>query len=142
MSVTSLAVQLHSTALLSLVPLCPRFKRVLHLMSIHRAFSVLIAALITFCLIPYRAAAQVQTAGQWQTLPNTMPINPVHIALMHNGKVLIVSGSGNVATETHYTAGIFDPSTGTVTTQPIAWDMFCNGMSVSPEGRPFVMGGT
>ena len=71
-----------------------------------------------------------------------MPINPVHIALMHNGKVLIVSGSGNVATETHYTAGIFDPSTGTVTTQPIAWDMFCNGMIVLPDGRPFVMGGT
>src|ERR1700682_2248969 len=111
-------------------------------MSIHRAFSVLIAALITFCLIPYRAAAQILTAGQWQTLPNTMPINPVHIALMHNGKVLIVSGSGNVATETHYTAGIFDPSTATVTTQPIAWDMFCNGMIVLPDGRPFVMGGT
>src|SRR5947209_15620364 len=33
--------------------------------------------------------------GKWQTLPFMMPINPVHVALMHNGKVLVISGSGN-----------------------------------------------
>ena len=33
--------------------------------------------------------------GLWTTLPNTMPINPVHAALLHTGKVLIISGSGN-----------------------------------------------
>ena len=33
--------------------------------------------------------------GMWSTLPYTMPINPVHAALLHTGKVLIVSGSGN-----------------------------------------------
>src|SRR5438128_3757373 len=33
--------------------------------------------------------------GVWSTLPNAMPINPVHAALLHTGKVLIVSGSGN-----------------------------------------------
>jgi hypothetical protein len=85
---------------------------------------------------------QAQTVGQWQTLPNLMPINPVHVALMHNGKVLVVSGSGNLPSETNYQAAIFDPTTGTVTTQPIAWDMFCNGMIVLPDGRPFVLGGT
>ena len=33
--------------------------------------------------------------GMWSMLPSTMPINPVHAALLHTGKVLIVSGSGN-----------------------------------------------
>jgi hypothetical protein len=80
--------------------------------------------------------------GQWQTLPYTMPINPVHTALLYNGKVLIVSGSGNVAGNTNFKAALWDPQTGTITTQPVAWDMFCNGMAVLPDGRPFVMGGT
>jgi Galactose oxidase-like, Early set domain/Glyoxal oxidase N-terminus/PKD domain len=80
--------------------------------------------------------------GQWQTLSYTMPINPVHTALLYNGKVLIVSGSGNVAGNTNYQAALWDPQAGTITTQPVAWDMFCNGMVVLPDGRPFVMGGT
>jgi fibronectin type 3 domain-containing protein len=86
--------------------------------------------------------AQVNTVGQWQTLSTQTPINPVHIALMHNGKVLIVSGSGNLPSDTSYMAAVFDPATGTISTQPVAWDMFCNGMIVLPDGRPFVMGGT
>lgn len=80
--------------------------------------------------------------GQWQTLPYTMPINPVHAALLYNGKVLIVSGSGNVAGNSNYQAALWDPQAGTITTQPVTWDMFCNGMVVLPDGRPFVMGGT
>jgi galactose oxidase-like protein/glyoxal oxidase-like protein/PKD domain-containing protein len=81
-------------------------------------------------------------SGQWQTLPYTMPINPVHVALLYNGKVLIVSGSGNVAGNSNFQAALWDPQTGTIIAQPINWDMFCNGMIVLPDGRPFVMGGT
>src|SRR5213595_2487187 len=87
------------------------------------------------------AWAQASAQGQWQTLPNLMPINPVHAALLHNGKVLIVSGSGNVAGNANFQAGIFDPATGSVTTQPVNWDMFCNGMVVLSDGRAFVNGG-
>lgn len=65
-----------------------------------------------------RAAAQASVQGQWQTLPTLMPINPVHTALLHNGKVLIVSGSGNLPTNTNLQAAVFDPATGAVTTQP------------------------
>src|SRR5689334_17149661 len=86
--------------------------------------------------------AQSSSIGQWQTLPYTMPINPVHSALLHNSKVLIVSGSGNVAGNTNLQAAIFDPATGTITTQPVNWDMFCNGMVVLSDGRAFVNGGT
>jgi len=71
-----------------------------------------------------------------------MPINPVHVALLYNGKVLVVSGSGNVAANSNFQAALWDPQAGTITTQPVAWDMFCNGMAVLPDGRPFVMGGT
>jgi hypothetical protein len=92
--------------------------------------------------LPTQLCAQANIQGQWQTLPNLMPINPVHAALLHNGTVLVVSGSGNLPSNTNLQAGVFDPQTGTVTTQTVGWDMFCNGMVVLPDGRAFVNGGT
>ncbi len=89
-----------------------------------------------------KAMAQANVTGQWQTLSNQMPINPIHTALMHNGKILVTSGSGNVANNTNFQAGMFDPATGTVTTQSVAWDMFCNAMLVLPDGRVMANGGT
>ena len=85
--------------------------------------------------------AQSGTPGQWTTLPYLMPINPVHLALMNNGKVLVVSGSGNVAAETNYRVAVWDPVQGSIATQTLAWDMFCNGMVMLPDGRAFVNGG-
>jgi len=102
----------------------------------------LLARLLSGALSGGMAFAQANVVGQWQTLPTTMPINPVHVALLRTGKVLVVSGSGNVPSNTNYQAGIWDPATDTVTTQPLAWDMFCNGMVILPDGRPFVVGGT
>src|SRR5215469_5118761 len=87
------------------------------------------------------AGGQAQQ-GQWSTLSVQSPINPVHMALMNNGKVLIVSGSGNVPSNTSFAAAVLDPQAGTISTQPLAWDMFCNGMALLPDGRPFVVGGT
>jgi hypothetical protein len=71
-----------------------------------------------------------------------MTINPVHVTLLNNGKVLIVSGSGNVAGNTNYRAAVWDPQAGSITTQSVAWDMFCNGMVSLPDGRVFINGGT
>jgi hypothetical protein len=85
--------------------------------------------------------AQASVRGQWRTLPGLMSINPVHVALMNNGKVLVVAGSGNVAAETNFQAAVWDPETGFLTTQPVAWDMFCNGMVVLADGRVLVNGG-
>ena len=103
-------------------------------------FIMLVNIFLLACVPP--AAAQASAQGQWQTLPNLMPINPVHAALLHNGKVLIVSGSGNLPSNTNLQAAVFDPATGIVTTQTVNWDMFCNGMVVLPDGRAFVNGGT
>src|SRR5262249_61294015 len=94
-----------------------------------------IAAVLIVLLVPVLAAAQPQLQGQWQTQANLMPINPVHVALMHNGKILVVSGSGNVAGNSNYQAGVWDPATGNFTSQGVTSDMFCNGMSILPDAR-------
>ena len=100
--------------------------------------------LILLATLGFQSSAQAQAnvEGQWNTLSTQMPINPVHVALMHTGKVLIVSGSGNLPSDTSYMAAVWDPATDTVTTQPLQWDMFCNGAVILPDGRPFIMGGT
>jgi Domain of unknown function (DUF1929)/Legume lectin domain/PKD domain len=108
-----------------------------------RTFLMAAAALTIFISLLYvsSAHAQANVQGTWQTLPTVMPINPVHTALMHNGKIVIVSGSGNYPQQTVFNAGVFDPVADTVTTQLLTWDMFCNGMVTLPDGRAFVMGG-
>ena len=104
-----------------------------------RACLILLLAL-GFSAQPTWAQANVQ--GQWVTSNTEMPINPIHISLMHNGQVLVVSGSGNLPSDTNFEAGVWDPQTQTITTQPVQYDMFCNGIVVLPDGRPFVIGGT
>src|SRR6202035_5200410 len=105
-------------------------------------FTFALVLLLTLAHFAPAALAQSSVNGQWKTLPYTMPINPIHVALLRNYKVLIVSGSGNVAGNTDFEAALWDPQAGTITTQPVAWDMFCSGMVVLPDGRAFVMGGT
>jgi Galactose oxidase-like, Early set domain/PKD domain len=85
---------------------------------------------------------QVNVQGQWRTLTPLVPINPVHMALMHTGKVLIVAGSGNVASETNFRAVVWNPQTTGFTSVPSpGWDMFCNGMVALSDGRIFINGG-
>jgi Domain of unknown function (DUF1929)/IPT/TIG domain/Glyoxal oxidase N-terminus len=101
------------------------------------------------------AVGQAQTYGKWTTLPYTTPINPVHAVLLKGGNILIVAGSGNCPpTKQGCPAGppygpanasgaeLFDPVAGKFTQFTLTWDMFCSGMVVLPDGRPFVMGGT
>ena len=109
---------------------------------LHRLASILLATLAVIAVFYAPAAhAQANAIGTWQTVPAQMPINPVHTALLSNGKILVVSGSGNYPAQTIYNVGVWDPSTNTITTQTQNWDMFCNGMIVLPDGRPFIMGG-
>jgi hypothetical protein len=125
----------HSTPPHSTRPWVSRSKASRHLLP---------ALAVAICLasLPGLAGAQANVHGQWQTLPVLMPINPVHAALLHNGNVLVVAGSGNLPTDTNLQAAVFDPLTDTVPTQPVGWDMFCSGMVVLPDGRAFVNGGT
>lgn len=102
----------------------------------------IVLLLVALSFSTTQASAQANVQGQWTTLPTLMSINPVHVSLLYTGKVLVVSGSGNVSGNTNYQAAVWDPLTDTVTTQPVAWDMFCNGMVVLPDGRPMINGGT
>jgi Domain of unknown function (DUF1929)/IPT/TIG domain len=103
-------------------------------------FAVLL--LLILAMSASAAMAQVNVKGQWNTLSYLMPINPIHVAMMHNGKVLLVAGSGNDPSNTKLQAAVWDPQAGTITVQNTPWDMFCNGMVVLPDGRPFIVGGT
>src|SRR3984893_10374224 len=89
--------------------------------------------------------------GLWSTLPQTMPINPIHAALLHTGKILIVSGSGNCPPQQagcpqgpQYSPGaaLLDWASNSITTIPTTWDMFCNGMSITQDGTVLINGGT
>jgi hypothetical protein len=98
---------------------------------------------------------QVQTIGKWSTLSYTMPINPIHVGLLYNGKILVVTGSGNCPASlsgcpsgSPYGPGngsgalLLDPTNGNITQFNVSWDMFCNGMVVLPDGRALIDGGT
>jgi hypothetical protein len=106
--------------------------------------------------IPPAVLAQANVQGQWTTLSNTMPINPVHVALLNNGRLLVVAGSGNCqpsragcpsgppfGPSNGSGALLLDPVTGqTISQFSVSWDMFCNGMVLLEDGRPLIAGGT
>lgn len=113
-------------------------------------------AAVLLCLTQHSALAQPNVQGTWTTLPNTIPINPIHVALLTNGKLLVVAGSGNCppgsapcpsgppyGPSNGSGALLWDPvSQQTVAQFSLSWDMFCNGMVLLPDGRPFINGGT
>src|SRR5215470_2696994 len=85
--------------------------------------------------------------GEWVTAPYLMPINPISAMLLHDGRVLIVAGSENDASNNSpgaqsYRNAIWDPATGSIAVQNIDYDVFCSGTSILPDGRPLVVGGT
>jgi hypothetical protein len=115
-----------------------------------------LALSLLICVLQPSAMGQANLQGQWSTLSNSMPINPVHVALLSNGKLLVVAGSGNCPpsqagcpTGPPYGpsngsgALLLDPVSGqTISQFSLAWDMFCNGMVLLEDGRPFIAGGT
>jgi hypothetical protein len=99
--------------------------------------------------------AQADVHGQWSTLPYMMPINPIHVALLRNGRILVVAGSGNCVPgqpgcptgvpygpSNNSGALVLDPGTGTITGLAVAWDMFCSSMTQLADGRILINGGT
>jgi Domain of unknown function (DUF1929)/Glyoxal oxidase N-terminus len=114
----------------------------------------LVFSLLLSALAPV-AMGQANVQGRWSTLPYVMPINPVHVALLGNGKVLVVAGSGNCppsqsgcpsgppyGPSNNSGALLWDPVTGAMAQFSVSWDMFCNGMALLPDGRALIDGGT
>ena len=88
--------------------------------------------------------------GTWTTLPYQMPINPISAHLLPNGKVLIVAGSENDASNNSkgaesYRAAVWDP-TGTnessISVWNLTYDVFCSGTAALFDGRSSIVGGT
>ena len=106
------------------------------------AFAGLALCLVLLAEAGSTVLAQTNEQGQWRTLSYSMPINPVHMALMNNGKVLIVAGSGNLPTETNFEAAVWDPSADTIvpaaTRGGICSATACRSLL---DGRVFVNGG-
>ena len=114
----------------------------------------LVLSLLLSVLVPL-TMGQANVQGQWSTLPYLMPINPVHVALLSNGKVLVVPGSGNCppsqagcpsgppyGPSNNSGALLWDPTTGAITQFSVSWDMFCNAMALLKDGRALIDGGT
>ena len=109
-----------------------------------KPLSVLAALCLSFGAQMARAESPV-TEGSWSTLPYPMPINPIHVGLLHTGKVLVVAGSENIGSqheEEEYYGAVWDPASGTITVQNLLWDIFCTGMSAMPDGRYLIVGAT
>jgi hypothetical protein len=105
--------------------------------------------------LTHGAWCQADVQGQWNTLPYSMTINPIHVALMHNGKILVIAGSGNCPSTlagcpsgppyggaNQSGAVVLDPIASNITQLSVGRDMFCNGMTVLADGQVLTTGGT
>ena len=127
-------------------------------MTSHRVSSCLSHALVfslLFSLFASVMMGQANVQGRWNTLQTLMPINPIHVALLSNGKLLVVAGSGNCppsqsgcpsgqpyGPSNNSGALLWDPMTEAITQFSVSWDMFCNAMVLLEDGRPLIDGGT
>ncbi|MDX6743535.1 galactose oxidase early set domain-containing protein [Actinocorallia sp. A-T 12471] len=85
------------------------------------------------------------TKGHWvvQDFGAGGGVKSVHTVLLHNGKVLMIAGSGNNINEfKNPKSMVYDPKTNKFTNIPTPYDMFCAGHVQLPDGRVLVMGGT
>jgi len=102
------------------------------------------------------AICQPNVTGRWSTALHPLPINPVHVALLANGKILVIAGSGSCppwqsgcpsgplyGPSNHSGALLWDPGTENYTQWfALTWDMFCNGMVPLRDGRVFIDSGS
>src|ERR1700687_4739762 len=121
---------------------------------VHSGQTFIALFLVLAASVPH-AAAQADVKGQWSTLNYSMTINPIHVALMHNGKILVTTGSGNCPpSQSGCPSGppfngsngsgavVLDPVAKRITQLSVSYDMFCNSMTVLADGRVMVNGGT
>ncbi|MER6677066.1 galactose oxidase early set domain-containing protein [Streptomyces sp. NPDC000983] len=82
--------------------------------------------------------------GRWDVLPVQNPVRSMHSVVLHNGKVLLIAGSGNseeLFEAGTFTSAVYDPVNGTYKIVPTPKDMFCAGHVQLQDGRVLVMSG-
>lgn len=94
---------------------------------------------------PGPAPGTPAVVGAWNVLNDRMPLRAIHTTLLHDGRVLLVAGSGNdgnaFAAGT-FTAYVWDPTNDTYLRVPVPYDMFCAGHVTLPDGKVLLSGGT
>jgi hypothetical protein len=90
--------------------------------------------------------------GEWEPIKYRFQHLPVHIALLHTGKVLAFGGSGNDPNhlDNPHPAEIFEPGelgkgngrVYEISNNGIQGDVFCSGHAFLPDGKLLVAGGT
>lgn len=85
--------------------------------------------------------------GRWEPVTSRFKYLPIHMALLHTGKVLAFGGSGNDERRLRnpYPAELWDSQTGVVSevpTEGVHGDLFCVGHTFLSDGRLFMAGGT
>ncbi|QXE34990.1 DUF1929 domain-containing protein [Streptomyces sp. GMY02] len=88
--------------------------------------------------------AQECVDGRWEVLPTENPVRSMHSVVLHNGKVLLIAGSGNntdMFEAGTFTSAVYDPEDGSYRTVPTPDDMFCAGHVQLSDGRVLVMSG-
>jgi hypothetical protein len=90
------------------------------------------------CAWPY-VVGDPASVGSWELLPYESGVFVVHSALLPSGKVLMFSGTAeaNLPRESR----VWDPTTGTLTSQFFGDDLFCSGHAMLADGRVLVNGG-
>lgn len=91
------------------------------------------------------AVASACGVGSWTVNPTPSPVRAVHAALLKNGNVLLIQGSGN--DPNLFAAGTFkttewNPVQNTFRSVSTPYDMFCSGHAALPDGSLLVAGGT
>ncbi|MER5214147.1 galactose oxidase-like domain-containing protein [Streptomyces sp. NPDC002838] len=82
--------------------------------------------------------------GRWDVLPMQNPVRSMHSVVLHNGKVLLIAGSGNSEEQFNagtFTSAVYDPATGKYKIIATPKDMFCAGHVQLQDGRVLVMSG-
>ncbi|MBV7699964.1 galactose oxidase-like domain-containing protein [Streptomyces sp. TRM70350] len=82
--------------------------------------------------------------GTWEVLPAQNPVRSMHSVVLHNGKVLLIAGSGNdpeLFEAGTFTSAVYDPENGTYKVIPTPDDMFCAGHVQLQDGRVLIMSG-
>ena len=92
---------------------------------------------------PISREASAQSLGQWSIGANTS-IPPIHAAVLRNGKILYLSGSGYNSGNQFgpFKAALFDPGTNSESIYVMPDDLFCCGFSQLGNGNILIVGGT
>src|SRR6478672_6213684 len=87
--------------------------------------------------------AKGEPASPWTIGPLTT-VTPVHAALIANGKIISIAGSGYHASNKSgpFQANLIDPDTGNSFPFTMTEDLFCNGLCHLANGNVLIAGGT